>query len=240
MAETMKTNQEHFDSNSQERGNALIYVLIAIALFAALSMTLTRQTDSNEAQQLSEEKAELLATQLISTSAQMKSAIDQMLFSGSQINDLNFDLPHVATFDTGDVIHKVFHPQGGGITLPRLPEQAMAQTTTNPVPGWYMGRFNNIEWTASTGQDVILTAYQINAQVCGIINEKINGSRAIPALTSWMNIVLIDDALHSGSNIELTTASPGDVCPNCHNMASLCVSNTAGDAYSFYTIIADQ
>jgi hypothetical protein len=239
MAETMKTNQEHFNEHSQESGNALIYVLIAIALFAALSMTLTRQTDSNEAEQLSEEKAELLATQLISTTAQMKSAVDQMLFSGSQINDLNFDLPTAATFDSGDVIHKVYHPQGGGITPPRLVAQTIQQVSVNLEAGWYMGRFNNVDWTATTGEDVILVAHQINPQICGIINEKINGSRTIPVISSSLNIVFVDDALYSGTNVALTTGT-GNICVECQNMAALCVSNSAQTAYSFYTILADQ
>ena len=83
----MKTNKE------QESGNALIYVLIAIALFAALSFTLARQSDTGEAGTLSDERAELYATQIISYAAQTKSALDQMLFIGTDIDDLDFIAP---------------------------------------------------------------------------------------------------------------------------------------------------
>ena len=89
-----------------ERGNALVYVLIAIALFAALSFTLGRQTDTSEAGALSEQKAELYATQLISYAAQVRSAVDQMLFTAaSDIDDLDFAAPTVAVVDTGSLIH---------------------------------------------------------------------------------------------------------------------------------------
>lgn len=241
-----------------ERGNALVYVLIAIALFAALSFTLGRQTDTSEAGALSEQKAELYATQLISYAAQVRSAVDQMMFTAATdiggtnggANGLDFTAPTDPAFDTGTLIHKVYHPQGGGITPATLPSEVIAEVTNNPEPGWYLGRFNNVEWTAlgpgnSAGpagavapfEEVILVAYQINESVCGLINEKINGSSAIPTMTSTLRDTLIDDTLHGGTNVELTTDA-GDICPECENLGSLCVQE--GGIFGFYTIIADQ
>ena len=223
-----------------ERGNALIYVLIAIALFAALGFTLSRQTDTSEAGTLSREKAELTATQMISYSAQVKSAIDQMLFTAAtNINELDFTPPSDATFDLSPVIHKVYHPQGGGLTPAKIPQAAVNEVNNDPVAGWYLGRFENVDWTSSSAQDVILVAYQIDETVCSLINKKVNGSEAIPALTSDMNDVFVDDALHSGTNLEFTT-DIGDICPDCRNVSSLCVSNNGATAFSYYTIIADQ
>lgn len=236
----MKTNHERFINSPGERGNALIYVLIAIALFAALSFTLGRQTDTDEAGALSNEKAELYATQLISYATQAKSAVDQMIFTGSQINDLIFMLPTDANFNTAPHIHKVYHPEGGGLNPGRIPDEAVDQNTTDPVAGWYMGRFNNVEWTASAGMDVFLVAYQINQRVCELINEKINGSIAIPTMADSIRETMIDDALYTGTNVDLTTDTAGDICEDCHNVSSLCVENQAGNAYGFYTILADQ
>jgi hypothetical protein len=235
----MKTKREQFFLNrSPERGNALIYVLIAIALFAALSLTLGRQTDTSEAGALSDEKAELYATRLISYAAQARSAVDQMMFTAStSIDQLDFTAPTDAAFDTGTLIHKVYHPQGGGLIPGRLPAEVIAQVTNDPEPGWYMGRFNNVEWTATAGDDVILLAYQIDEKTCGLINKKINGSTAVPTMTDSIRNTLIDDTLHGGTNIELTTDG-GDICPDCANIGSLCVQE--GGIFGFYTIIADQ
>ena len=222
----------------KEHGNALIYVLIAIALFAALSFTLGRQTDTSEVGSLEDERAELYASQLISYATQAKSAVDQMLFTAaSDIDDLDFTAPTDATFETAPVIHKVYHPQGGGLVPGTLPTQVVAQVTNDPEPGWYLGRFNNIEWTASASEEVILVAYQISEQACGLINEKINGSTAIPTMTSSIRNTMIDDVLHGGTNTELTTDG-GDICPDCENIGSLCVQE--GGIYGFYTVIADQ
>jgi len=227
-----------------ESGNALIYVLIAIALFAALSFTLARQTDTSETGTLSDDRAELYATQMISYSAQIKLAIDQMLFTGANIGALDFTDPSDAAFNSGtqkDRSNRVFHPEGGGVIKGRLDAMAVSESGTDPEAGWYLGRFNSVEWTASAADDVILVAYQIREEVCAKINEKINGSSVIPTMNDSIKVVMIDDALYTGTNIELTTDPSGSpICAECHEMGSLCVENQAQDAYGFYTIIADQ
>lgn len=237
----METNKEHYKQKSMgEAGNALIYVLIAIALFAALSFTLSRQTDTGEAGTLADERAELYATQIISYAAQAKSAVDQMIFSGARINDLDFMDPSDANFNTGTVkarTNRVYHPEGGGLVKGRLPEEAIAQSTTDPLAGWYMGRFNNVEWTDTAGEDVILTAYQISRAVCEKINEKITDSSSIPSITVAERGLFIDDSFHSGSNSDfLTQITPH--CADCDGRGSMCVGR--GGRYLFYTIIADQ
>lgn len=237
----MKTNQEHLAKNSQESGNALIYILIAIALFAALSFVLGRQTDTGGRSVLSDDQAELYASQIISYAVQTKSVIDQMTISGSDIGDLDFTLPTAAGFNTGSNINKVYHPEGGGLNPGRLPAGAISQSTSDPVPGWYLGRFNNVEWTESSGTDIILTAYQINQTVCQSLNKKINGSTTIPVLGDSIKEVMIDDAVHGGTNTDLTTDPTGSpICSDCHKVTSLCVENADQDAYAFFTIIADR
>lgn len=235
----MKTNREH----NYETGNALIYVLIAIALFAALSMTMGRQNDTGEASTLAPEKAELYATQLISYAAQAKSAVDQMMFSGAKIDDLDFALPNSTDYnsgDTADKIKRVYHPDGGGLMANALPDVAVDYDGTDPGPGWYMGRFNNIEWTKTAGQDVILVAYGINEIVCQKINEKVTGATDIPQMGNTIRNLMIDDEYHTGTNTDLMTDAGTPNCAECHKMSSLCVEDQSPGIYGFYTVIADQ
>jgi hypothetical protein len=238
----MKRNsQKKSTRGKNEGGNALIYVLIAIALFAALSMTFGRQTDTSEAGALPEERAEIYANQLISYAAQAKSAIDQMLFTGTRIDNLDFLLPTEATFNDPPYITKVYHPQGGGLVPGRIPAEATDQDDTDPVAGWYLGRFNNVEWTSSAGEDVILTAYQVAKQVCEKINLKITGTTTIPTLGDSIKEVMVDNRFYTGVNVDLTTDPAGTpICAACHKVASLCVEDQAGGRYGFYTIIVDQ
>ncbi len=223
-----------------EKGNALIYVLIAIALFAALSMTFGRQSDTGEANALSGEKAELYATQLINYAAQAKAALDQMRFSGAKIDNIDFTLPNEAGFNAAPNGNKVYHPSGGGLTPGNLAIE-VAVNSGSPPSGWYMGRFNNVEWTKTAGQEIILTAYDINVKVCGLINKKITGSDTIPELNGGISETLLDGSLTGIVNTDLTTDPSGSpVCPECDKRASLCVKDGSADIYAFYNIIALQ
>lgn len=222
----------------RESGNALIYVLIAVVLFGALSFALSRQMDSGETATLSDEKADLYATQLINYVAQAKGSVDQMLFSGSKISDLVFTLPGTATFETGSPIHKVYHPGGGGLIPGVLPPEVVYDSISELwPPGWYMGRFNNVEWSPSTDDDVILVAYKIAESVCESINLKLTGSMSIPTIvtSSALYEVFVDPAIHnSGVPTDFLEAS----CASCKGKPSLCVTYN-GD-FAFYSIIATQ
>ena len=240
----METNHEHLINKHGQRGNALIYVLIAIALFAALSFTLARQNDSGEAGSLSDDRAELYASDLISYAVQAKSVIDQMMFTGTKIDDLDFTLPTDPGFDGGtqlDKTKRVFHPEGGGLNPANLSPDIITTDLTNPDAGWYIGRFNNIEWTASANDDVILVAYQIRKDVCEKINMKVKGNTAIPVLGDSIKETMIDGTVYGGVNTNLTTDPGGTpICSACHKVSALCVQDQSLDGYAFYTVLTDQ
>lgn len=234
----MKTKREQkFSYYPSQNGNALIYVLIAIVLFAALSFSLSRQSRyGGGTGEIDAAKAEFHAAQMIAYASQVKSAIDQMIVTGSTIDDLDFILPSDANFDTGSPVHKVYHPAGGGITHANLPDNAVNQISTTPEAGWYMGAFNNVEWTKTTGTEIILTAYQIAMPVCEKINQKITGQTTIPVLAGDVRIFLLDDTIFGGSNDDLEAAD----CAACEGYPSLCVSNAAATQFSFYSITAER
>mgnify|MGYP001055803693 CR=1 FL=1 len=217
---------------NNERGNVFVYVLIAVVLFAALTFILAKQEDEKEITTLSPERAKLLATQLITTATQVKSALDQMVFAGTDPSEFDFAQP--GSFGAAPHFDKVFHPQGGGVTLPPFPEEVTGQSTADPGNGWYLGRFNNFEWTVTAANDVVLTAYGINQQVCQELNRILVGNTTIPAFTDETRKFLVDDAGHGYTNADLTIA----VCAGCESQASLCVQNNLNDTYSFYNLVA--
>ncbi len=259
--EKMETNQEHTQDNSQkrksERGNVLIYVLIAIALFAALSFTLGRQTDSNETGTLDEEKAGLIATQLIAYAADAKSVYDQMEFSGAQVSDIRFerpDDPGAGSYNDSTVsnnIYKIYHPEGGGLTRGNLADQAIDESNIGagmPAAGWYMGSFTDVDWTAPN-PDLTLVAYGISPLICTAINEMQNGSLTIPVMTEPLHEVFVPETFPwnngtsnnwtSGTQVTALTTGTGNICPACENVAALCVQGSGG-VYGFYSILAER
>ncbi len=234
----MSTEYKSFYS-SGENGNAMIYVLIVVALMAALNFLLIRQNDTSEAGSLSEERLEIYAGNIITAASQLKQAVDMMTYSGTQISDLDFTTPDdEPAYSSGAHVDKVFHPEGGGVILPKIPADIINQVNNDPTAKWYIGRFNNVEWTESANQDVILTAHQLTQAVCAKINERLTGSSTIPTLTGAITLrnMLIDDGLHSGTNADFTAAN----CAGCEGWPQLCISNNGATIFSFYSVIAQE
>lgn len=216
-----------------ESGNVLIYVLLAIALFAALGFTLARQTSTSGTEEVDEAKLRLYATDLMNYAAQVRSVMDQMSFSGTDIDDYVFDQPGDAGFNTAPHIHKVFHPQGGGLVVANIPSAAFGALASTPATDWYLGRFNNVEWTQTANTDIILSAYNISQAVCEEINSSITGSSTIPTLASGSaDNFFVDTA----TDLDFTSA----VCAGCDGYKSLCAHDSGNDIYTFYSVVAQR
>lgn len=225
-------------SAAAERGNAAVYVLIVIALFGLLSFVLARQSGSEQAG-LSAEQAEIYAGTIQQAAMQLKQSVEQMVFTGTQVSDLDFTTSDdTVPFNAPPHGDKVFHPGGGGVILPRIPDTALDEIAADPPARWYIGRFNNVEWTPTGADDVILTAHQIRQEVCERINYKLTGSTTIPVLAAGQVNTLLIDASEStaGANIEFTSAE----CASCYGQPALCIQDNGASAWSFYSIIAAE
>lgn len=256
MRYTGKAFSEIDQRTNSQSGNAMVYVLIIVALFAAINFIISRQTDTSETNVVDEQKIDFYATQILNYAAQARESVERMTITGTEIDDLTFFLPEDADFDTEVTyahVDKVYHQLGGGLTEITLPPELAAPpggTESTPAAGWYLGRFNNVEWTDSAANDVILVAYRIPQAVCERINEMIAGSAYIPPpqLTGHIRTYLIDNTntvpAHEQSNAEGHSGGTGDFttteCAACDGVPSLCVQNNGGDVFAYYDIIAQQ
>lgn len=220
-------------SDRKSRGNALIYVLLALALLGALTMLLSEQGSQND--DLSYEKTKLMTAKVTAYAASAKQVVDQMMMTGTTLANIDFTKPSTPTFDTAPYIHKIYHPDGGGLNyfVPLAPPfDGVPDTHGN---GWYFNLVN-VEWTPTNAPDLILTAYMIDEQICRQINIDITGSPDIPVLVSnSLMHSFLPPALIGGPNIELDTT----LCEDCEGFPSMCVSNGFGAQpnYGYYNII---
>ena len=214
-----------------QNGNAMVYVLIALALFGALTLTLSSQNDQADGQEISDEQAELYALELIEYAASAQNVIDQMIATGTDIDELDFIIPTDAAFDTPPHIHKVYHPQGGGLNYVSNLADQFKGTGSNPNTAWFILNSTNAEWTSTTANDIFLSALRIHPTICTRINTKISGSSNIPVTTQT-----IDDIFETGAE-ELNSTN----CPDCIGYPSFCVeSSDGGNNFGFYNIIATR
>jgi hypothetical protein len=214
----------------------MIYILLALALLAGLTVALSRSADVG-GDNLDYEQNELLTSRTIAYAGSAKNVVDQMTMSGTSIDNLSYVRPNQTSFDTSPHHNKVYHPSGGGLTL-AASDAGVFATGLTPQAGWYMGRFNNIAWTTTTAQDVIFTAYGISQAICQGINKKITGAITIPPLQGTGNPLtyFVDSTISSVANANLTNVE----CPQCEGYPSMCVSNGAGTIFAYYNIISAQ
>jgi len=232
MPDTIKTAENNIISPSEQRGNAMIYVLIALAMFGFLTMTLSRSNNQVDGQDIDDERAELYALELMEYSASAQAVVEMMLSSGSEIDDLDFVNPTSAAFNTPPHYHKIYHPQGGGLTYQPTFNEDIHNDVTSV---WAINENISVEWTPNNGvtsnNDAILTAYFLTRQICEIINDKLTGSAAIPVTTNPHADYFLDTG---------TTDLDIAECAACDGYPTLCVENDTNDNYSFYSIIAAQ
>lgn len=217
-----------------QKGNVFVYILIAVGLFAALMFAISKSASQNEAVgELADGESKIVAGEIIAYAASATNALSQMQQTGATISMIDFMLPSDADFDDAPTIYKLFHPDGGGLNYKHLPAKASADDKTGLAAGYYIGRFNNVEWTPTTAHDVVFTAYEIKKDVCTELNRKVAGTTTIPTIVgdSLQNLFVYDD-LHTGINSNFNVVN----CAACEEVSAMCVTDGAGK-YAFYSIL---
>ena len=119
--------------SSSQRGNALFLILIAVALFAALSYAITQSGRGGGS--VSSEQNSILAAQIVQIGADLKAAVQMMILNGTASTSIVANTPSGVDFagigslngaadfcTTG--VNCLFAPEGGGVTVPQVPRNA--------------------------------------------------------------------------------------------------------------------
>ena len=219
---------------SRASGNAFVYVLVSVVLLAALSFAISRGNDSDPSNEISTAAAKANATSILAYESQARMAIDQMLQSGASINNIDFTMPSNAGFNTAPTSNKLFHPDGGGLQYKPLPAGTLGALFSGLPSQYYVGRFNNVEWTPTTAQDIIFSAVGLNKNTCEEINRKIFGTATMPTMAAGdITQALVSYDITGDINIDLTASK----CTNCKDKAATCVKYNAGEKYIFYSVL---
>jgi len=177
---------------AQEHGNVLFIILIAVALFAALSYAVT-QSSRGGAQNADAEKAELLASEVMQQTTLIKAAVDrvrllhgcednEIAFFGAGTRDNDYFFP---TADSASINNKcnVYHPDGGQLNPVDVPIGVgrLDDFTTNAnifstpylplrtyVPGVGRDTQNGSDWEAS---ELAIAVQMLSKDVCVAINN---------------------------------------------------------------------
>lgn len=232
--------------NNKERGNVLFLILIAVALFAALSYAVTQSTRGGG--NADSESSLIDSASLTQFGSSLAVAVMRMQISGVDETDLCFySGSNNATYNhasCSDNDNNVFHSDGGGVSY------------QNPTNGFNDGT----EWEftsrvqifgqggtvpGSTGNDeeaeLAILLRGMNENICLKINEEI-GISGIPVDSGDIQVDRFDGDFSQNDSI--------DGCnPNCGTVAASPIGSIAthigcieegntGDFIYFHTLLA--
>lgn len=247
-------------ARQSEKGNVLFLILIAVALFAALSYVVTQSTRSGGGS-TEREKNILSSAQMTQYPTALRTSIIRMVLAGVAIENVKFDAPGSAGFSVPSTSQLVFHPQGGGATFQQAPSE-LSSTGNNQLTWTYNAQIAipGIGIDGAGGNDVIAFLPGVSSGVCRQVNEElgINVTGASPACTlvtgttapevaTAGTTAAVDAQMTQGASYAfpgtpaVTIAATG--CTTIFNrQASGCFldSGAATDRYVFYSVLLER
>lgn len=171
-----------FQEMKKQDGNVLFLILIAVALFAALSYAVTSSSRSSGGNASGETNL-ISSAQITQYPAAINTAILRMIISGTSVEDIRFNRP--PEFDELDSTeYGVFHPSGGAATYITAPKDSMED---GQAGDWVFNanlEVPDIELSGVDGNDVIAFLIGLKRSICSKINEEHGLGTTIPVLSA--------------------------------------------------------
>ena len=193
--------QTSHNKTNGESGNVLFLILIAVALFAALSYAVTQSTRTGGGTG-DNETSLISSAQLTQYPAGIRTAVVRMIIGGTDVSNLEFNVP--SAFGSLSATGRgVFHPSGGGATYANAPVDVMSAGT----PGtWNFNAENQIDLIGTTNAggpttataEVIAFLPDISLTVCQRINEEL-GLPATPPVENDADYTTNKDSTTTGT-----------------------------------------
>lgn len=240
--------EQNYENRKSEKGNVLFLILIAVALFAALSYAVTQSTRSGSGT-ADKEKSLLSSASMTQYPTALRTSIIRMVLGGTDVADIVFNAP--ATFGAvSDLTQAVFHPTGGGAVYQEAPADLMSG---NSQGTWFF----NANWDivqigldGAGGNDVIAFLPGISQNVCRQVNEEFSmlntgctsTDGAVPDLNSATTEANIRDSIVEGDTFPTTDQEDlaNATCTVFTGQPSGCFNDTDTGEYVFYSVLLER
>ena len=238
------------NTTNKQSGNVLFLILIAVALFAALSYAVTQSTRGGgnaNAEQLALKAAELInqSNHIRTTALRLYalSEVDQIRLDASSYNpagNIYLDATAGASPGTGRTVGVFSSSEGVPKYLP--PIELWNNVDIENQFGWYIFphtaiTVNSIDIGSSADDEVLYTQF-LSQDACEAINKELTGSTTIPGYTTSGpsnrdNEVLFRDGAFFNSTIITSSVDLG-VMPGCNE------SGSGSGRYMYWDVIRER
>lgn len=233
-------------------GNILFLILIAVALFAALSYAVTQASRSgnvNTTQETSTVNAAVLG-QYISS---LRASLQRMTTDNVDLKTLEFNAPE----DFDDLTSKsvgVFEPDGGGVIYEKAPFSLINTNGPNPTGKWvYTMNFQvkgiGTDITGSLdGNELVAFMVGIRKEVCEQLNKRLAISiNPLPKITGtiYSSDMITNIDIYNKDNDYVMPTSEHIIGGGADDIALYgksegCYYETAANTYVYYGVLAER
>ncbi len=250
--ENMIHSKKEYNTQS---GNVLFLILIAVALFAALSYAVTQSTRSGGGS-ADRETSILNAATLTQYPAALRTSVIRMILNGTNVEEINFDSPgQISALTTPDTTTFVFHPSGGGAVFQTAPADVVTAAGTG---SWsFNGNFDIAELGTTdeaNANDLIAFLPNVTGAICRQINNEVNiditgctdaDSDGIPDIDVNITEANIDEnMIETGTPYVFPTADQEDLvltgCTAMTGQPTGCFDDRANDRNVFYSTLLER
>lgn len=245
-------------AQQNERGSVIVWILVMVALFGALSYTVS-QGSRGGASDLTQKQAELAATSILDHASQVKNAVRQLQINGCSDTEISFDQAFVSGYSNpnspSDESCHVYSTYGGGLRY-QNPNIEWLDTSKSSEPHYNTWFANGGMWVNGLGTDGSGSSCLTSAQDCreliiGVPFIKKEICMAINKALSWGvdntgtayqdngNSFAANNTPFVGSYINeanMGSASPSDYS----NIFNGCIegdTNPSSETYSFFQVL---
>jgi hypothetical protein len=219
--------------NRHESGSALWFILLGIALLAALAITITRTSGTAE-QSGDVEHAKINASSLIRYASGIDEAIEQMRMRGVSENDIDFEttaLPGYTNPICTTTACQVFNVGGGGMTYTKAPAEATALD-------WIFTGANQVANVGTDSPELVMILPDIDEGICQEIDNEA-GVTVIPKETGKIDITTKFVGVYPTAGSALTIDLPAGVKTACfQGNQDSSGTDLSGKYYFYHTLLA--
>lgn len=243
MNNSMTLNNFGKTLRKDERGNVLFLILIAVALFAALSYAVTSSTRSSGGDAGSETNL-ISSAQITQYPSSVGTSIVRMIISGTGIDEIRFNRP--GEYDELDSLGiGVFHPNGGAATYIPAPADVMVDGNAGQ---WVFNadlEVPDIGITGVNGNDIIAFLIGVKQSICRKINEEHGLGAVIPVLASDLSLDYSQRMHDDGSSdyVFPTGTDEPDITDGSGGFDGQpfgCFQNAGGGEYVYYHVVVER
>ena len=243
-------------NHSSVSGNALFLILIAVALFAALSYAVTQSSRSGT-NVMDDEQAELIASTILDYGAQVRLAVNRVrTVNGCRKTEVSFWTEHTKrqaewsgwadnfylnSNSPDDKRCHIFDPNGGNLNSPyTLPGISKITDETNSVYHIYQYvERGNIEGhgTDMTVGDVFMYVGRVKEPICRAFNRLALNLDDTPSDTFYVNhTVSVDGTPHTHPGDSASLLGDEDT-PEFFGEWEGCVHHIGNDTYKIWMLL---